>query len=322
MSHIRSLLSLVAIACCLGAVWAESCSLPHEDCSHTACCVTQGHQCYRKNANFSGCRAGCSPGLHAGDPVRLLTPWSCQPVSKQQEICSLHHEDCSYTACCATQGHRCYRKNANFSGCRASCLPGLLVGDPVRLLTPWSCQPVSKQQEICSLPHEDCSHTACCATQGQRCYKKNEMFSGCRATCTPGLHDGDPEQYRTPWSCELADNQRPHCADDNSDCVDLGCCKTQGHKCFMKTLSTAFCKASQPAGWLGHEVRPHRPRDDARRPHCADDNSDCVHLGCCKTMGHKCFMKSPSKAFCRASPPAGWLGHEIRSRRPTDNAVQ
>jgi len=189
MSHIRSLLSLVAIACCLGAVWAESCSLPHEDCSHTACCVTQGHQCYRKNANFSGCRAGCSPGL--------------------------------------------------------------LVGDPVRLLTPWSCQPVSKQQEICSLPHEDCSHTACCATQGQRCYKKNEMFSGCRATCTPGLHDGDPEQYRTPWSCELADNQRPHCADDNSDCVDLGCCKTQGHKCFMKTLSTAFCKAwpNQLDGW-------------------------------------------------------------------------
>jgi len=31
----------------------------------------------------------------------------------------------------------------------------------------------------------------------------------------------------------------------------------------MKTLSTAFCKASRPAGWLGHEVKPHRVKGDA-----------------------------------------------------------
>jgi len=261
-SHLGTLLSLVAIGHCLGSAWAEKCSSPDEDCSHTACCTTVGHRCYKKNANFSGCRASCTPGIHVGDPVKLLTPWSCELVEKQHNMCSLPHEDCSHTACCATSGHRCYKKNANFSGCRASCTPGINVGDPVKLMTPWSCEPVTKRQDICSLPHEDCLHTECCATLGHRCYKKNDDFSGCRASCTPGLHIGDPVPYRTPWSCELMDKRHPHCADDNSDCIHLGCCKTKGHKCFMKTVGTAFCKTSRPAGWLGHEVRPRHHEGD------------------------------------------------------------
>merc|ERR1712060_426123 len=34
-----------------------------------------------------------------------------------------------------------------------------------------------------------------------------------------------------------------------------------GHKCFLKGAGEAFCRASRPAGWIGHEIRPHRPQN-------------------------------------------------------------
>lgn len=44
---------------------------------------------------------------------------------------------------------------------------------------------------------------------------------------------------------------------------------------------------------------------------CVDDDQNCIHVGCCQSGGHKCYMKDPVEAFCRASSPAGWLGHEV-----------
>merc|ERR1711881_735877 len=35
------------------------------------------------------------------------------------------------------------------------------------------------------------------------CYKKNDHWAGCRASCTAGIHEHDPLPYRTPWSCEI-----------------------------------------------------------------------------------------------------------------------
>eukprot|EP00419_Tripos_fusus_P058147 CAMPEP_0172927768 /NCGR_PEP_ID=MMETSP1075-20121228/217638_1 /TAXON_ID=2916 /ORGANISM="Ceratium fusus, Strain PA161109" /LENGTH=396 /DNA_ID=CAMNT_0013789043 /DNA_START=209 /DNA_END=1396 /DNA_ORIENTATION=- len=44
---------------------------------------------------------------------------------------------------------------------------------------------------------------------------------------------------------------------------------------------------------------------------CVDDGHNCFHAGCCRTVGHKCFMKDAFEAFCKSSVPAGWLGHEL-----------
>merc|ERR1719317_62794 len=44
---------------------------------------------------------------------------------------------------------------------------------------------------------------------------------------------------------------------------------------------------------------------------CVDDGHNCFHAGCCKTVGHKCYMKDAFGAFCKSSVPAGWLGHEL-----------
>jgi len=53
-------------------------SLPHEDCTHTRRCAHRGHQCYKKNNHWAGCRESCTPGLHALDPLEWRTPWSCE----------------------------------------------------------------------------------------------------------------------------------------------------------------------------------------------------------------------------------------------------
>mmetsp|Transcript_32260 Transcript_32260/g.63546 ORF Transcript_32260/g.63546 Transcript_32260/m.63546 type:complete len:418 (-) Transcript_32260:487-1740(-) len=103
------------------------------------------------------------------------------------------------------------------------------------------------------------------------CYKKNNFWSGCRPSCTPGIHAFDPPEHRTPWSCERIDSSHPDCAEDHTDCIHLGCCKNKSHKCFMKDPGEAFCGPSSPKGWLGHVIRPHHLLGDASHP------DDLVH---------------------------------------------
>jgi len=55
---------------------------------------------------------------------------------------------------------------------------------------------------------------------------------------------------------------------------------------------------------------------------CTTENTNCIKIGCCKTAGHKCFMKDGTSAFCRSSSPAGWYGHEvIRSSVPNSGTA-
>jgi len=54
-----------------------------------------------------------------------------------------------------------------------------------------------------SLPHENCMQTRRCAHRGHQCYKKNNHWAGCRASCKVGIYEHDEPPYRTPWSCEL-----------------------------------------------------------------------------------------------------------------------
>lgn len=158
----------------------------------------------------------------------------------------------------------------------------------------------------CAHSHEDCSRSGCCIDHSKKCYKKNNFWASCRPSCTPGIHEHDPPGHKTPWSCEVIDEHHPDCATDGGNCIHLGCCKTKGHKCFLKDAGEAFCMASKPMWWIGHEIRPDTAKDDV----------NCIHTGQCGTPGHKCFLKGTGEAFCRASRPAGWIGHEIRPHRP------
>jgi len=61
-------------------------------------------------------------------------------------------------------------------------------------------------------------------------------------------------------------------------------------------------------------------RNDGDNDDCVADTTNCLHKGCCKTSGHKCWMKDAYSAFCRTSPPADWWGHEIiKSPEPNND---
>jgi len=84
-------------------------------------------------------------------------------------------------------------------------------------------------------------------------------------------------------------------------------CNGAGQKYFESTDPLQFpCNSTSDSSNRGN-------RNDAVNANCAADTANCLHQGCCKTSGHKCFMKDASTAFCRSgSPPTSWFGHEIR----------
>jgi len=120
------------------------------------------------------------------------------------------HEDCSGMGYCAEPGHRCYRKNHHWAGCRESCTPGIYEHDRWPHNTPWSCELIQdpdggkRGMGRGALPHENCwQKDGRCVEPGHQCYKKNRHWAGCRASCTPGIYENDAPPHNTPWSCEL-----------------------------------------------------------------------------------------------------------------------
>mmetsp|Transcript_97650 Transcript_97650/g.209535 ORF Transcript_97650/g.209535 Transcript_97650/m.209535 type:complete len:373 (+) Transcript_97650:84-1202(+) len=57
--------------------------------------------------------------------------------------------------------------------------------------------------ENCSDPGTNCAKTGCCSIGGMKCYEKNQYWSSCRSSCSPGVQADDPSEDRTPWSCRL-----------------------------------------------------------------------------------------------------------------------
>jgi len=151
---------------------------------------------------------------------------------------SLPHEDCSQIGCCAQPGHQCYKKDDHWAGCRASCTPGKTwEGDDWKHRTPWSCELIDPDN--CGrgkLPpaqtHENCwQRDGRCAERGHQCYKKNDHWAACRASCTPGIWKDDHWKYRTPWSCEPVGSrfpERTHLAVNNNGLMEGLCLAESG----------------------------------------------------------------------------------------------
>jgi len=149
---------------------------------------------------------------------------------------SLSHEDCSQIRYCAEPGHRCYKKNDRWAGCRASCTPGIWEDDHWNYRTPWSCELIQdpdnghRGMRPPALRHENCwQRDGRCAERGHGCYKKNSHWAGCRASCTPGIYEEDRPPHNTPWSCEFvgsgnSEPQEKHLAVNNNGLMEEGLC--------------------------------------------------------------------------------------------------
>mmetsp|Transcript_10102 Transcript_10102/g.18819 ORF Transcript_10102/g.18819 Transcript_10102/m.18819 type:complete len:837 (-) Transcript_10102:267-2777(-) len=56
----------------------------------------------------------------------------------------------------------------------------------------------------CAAPEKDCRDFGCCQTPGQTCFEKDAFWASCRASCEPGsTNPRDPEEFRTPWTCQV-----------------------------------------------------------------------------------------------------------------------
>lgn len=95
-----------------------------------------GWQACQLTASGAFVRAGLR-----GEPAAGTAPEPCPEVPLPPQVdCSEAGEDCSSTRCCTGAGQQCFRKNAYWAGCRASCTPGVDPADPPQYQSPWSCE--------------------------------------------------------------------------------------------------------------------------------------------------------------------------------------
>lgn len=107
------------------------------------------------------------------------------------------------------------------------------------------------------------------------------------------------------------------CSMPQEDCSHTRCCRDPGSKCYKKDSLFATCLPSclKSLHWSCDII-------DDENLDCAEDSEDCVHVGCCKSKDHQCFMKTPGLAFCRTSAPHDWLGFVITAKVPTGDGAQ
>jgi hypothetical protein len=56
---------------------------------------------------------------------------------------------------------------------------------------------------------EDCTWSKCCRDAGMQCYEKNQYWSTCQVSCTPGIDPRDPPNSRQPWTCRQLGQRTP-----------------------------------------------------------------------------------------------------------------
>lgn len=121
-------------------------------------------------------------------------------------------------------------------------------------------------------PHENCKDSRCCKDPGHTCFRKNEHWASCKDTCTPGISLHDPEEHRTPWSCEVTGLKGTGiCSSATEDCKDTGCCKNPGYTCYEKNEHFSNCNVSCRVGVSPHDPPQHQtPWTCARRGQTTD----------------------------------------------------
>eukprot|EP00931_Biecheleriopsis_adriatica_P055514 TRINITY_DN32848_c0_g1_i1.p1 TRINITY_DN32848_c0_g1~~TRINITY_DN32848_c0_g1_i1.p1 ORF type:complete len:273 (-),score=55.44 TRINITY_DN32848_c0_g1_i1:21-839(-) len=97
----------------------------------------------------------------------------------------------------------------------------------------------------CSTPGEGCLSTGCCKGAGLRCFKKNDDWADCMASCQPGeLNPNDPPLYRTPWTCEVVEKKCEAEGGAQAQCCDRGGCKPynpETQQCCSSPSSSTVC---------------------------------------------------------------------------------
>eukprot|EP00427_Karlodinium_veneficum_P021776 CAMPEP_0169107052 /NCGR_PEP_ID=MMETSP1015-20121227/24675_1 /TAXON_ID=342587 /ORGANISM="Karlodinium micrum, Strain CCMP2283" /LENGTH=338 /DNA_ID=CAMNT_0009168555 /DNA_START=25 /DNA_END=1041 /DNA_ORIENTATION=- len=130
-------------------------------------------------------------------------PQTSSPTQPPTALCAEKDQGCLASKCCKDSRLICYEKDNYWAACKDSCTPGIdTVNDAPQYQTPWSCKPLSPIP-TCAPTGTNCHTSLCCEDAGLFCYEKNNEYATCKASCTPGVDQYDPPQFRTPWSCNI-----------------------------------------------------------------------------------------------------------------------
>lgn len=228
---------------------------------------------------------------------------------------------------------------------RAVLLAALLVTVAVTGLLVWipseaGWRAMSKMwgDNGCASSSEHCAEKGCCASEGMRCYRKNEFWAGCLYTCTPGQSpDVDPEPG--PWDCAeisspvprqaeeppkdaaaseaVAEAEGAFCSAPGEDCSEKRCCANPGFQCYRKNAEWASCLRTCTNGYLlnGDPFpepweceklgdRTDEPRDSDTVV-CAQRGQDCRSHRCCSGRADRCFLRDEWYGQCMPSCDPG-----------------
>mmetsp|Transcript_59037 Transcript_59037/g.163303 ORF Transcript_59037/g.163303 Transcript_59037/m.163303 type:complete len:354 (-) Transcript_59037:591-1652(-) len=180
----------------------------------------------------------------------------------------------------------------------------------------------------CSKAGADCTTTGCCENPDLKCFRKNDHWSACNATCAPKRVWKDGGWTDSPtkvWDCQaILPNKAakpPACKDpknDGEDCSSSGCCAKAGSICFQKDEHHSSCNATCTpyakfdAGkwvsttdpvWKCTVVKPVLD-EGASANKCTNPTppgQDCTASGCCEDPKMTCFKKSVDWSSCNAT---------------------
>ena len=118
---------------------------------------------------------GWSENLSITQWLWSTSPKRCHRNSPQQLL-----RQCAASRCCQSSGYVCYEKGPH----HAECLPA------GQCRTRWpdeaeaTCS-VLRAVTTCAAFAGDCTHSGCCAAEGQHCFMKDPFFSRCMHACVP-----------------------------------------------------------------------------------------------------------------------------------------
>jgi len=118
-------------------------------------------------------------------------------------------ENCLSAGCCKNPGEQCYKKDAWYGQCRASCTEGDWLCEAVGARTP-PLPPVADAAGDmapmptwafgqCSAVGQGCKQSGCCLGMDVQCYEKDAYYAQCRSSCAPGPHADDGNGN---WTCK------------------------------------------------------------------------------------------------------------------------
>lgn len=150
----------------------------------------------------------------------------------------------------------------------------------------------------CVANGEDCGHVGCCSEAGMQCYKKNDYWASCNATCS-----SEPDANGEVWDCDAIGTRASPAGKGG------GAPAAAPAQCIADVPLRKLAGAA-PKNSTGAAVA--KPKAQPEGNPCSWEGENCIESKCCRRQGFKCYMKSEGtgwagcNAECTPGPHPEW----------------